>query len=189
MTDRFLELCARECAAHVQRMFDAAPRIFGTGMAEIPIVGGPYLLGMPVPPELYRRVCMAMAAREQFRHDVPGWPTLPLHEKDIESLKYDDSPRLNLLGHYAYSLSPGWDYEEHPRFSAFASGLMAYEHTPDEIRNDRSLLEEFPARELEGLCGGALYWRSPAMIKSDQKRQAACDAFMARERRDAPPSG
>jgi hypothetical protein len=189
MTDRFLEVCAREFAAHVQLMFDNAPRIPGTGMAEVPVIGGPFLLGMEVPDCLYQRVCMAMAAREQFRHDAPDWPPLPLHEKDIELLKNVDNPRLNLLGYYAYSLSPDWDYDGHPRFSAFASGLMAYEHTPDEIRSDLSLLEEFPALPLKGLCDGALYWRSPATLAFDLERQAACDAFMARERGDAPPSG
>src|SRR4051794_19908396 len=106
MTDRFLELCARECAAHVQRMFDHAPRIPGTGMAEIPIVGGVFLLGMPVDPCLYERVCMAMAARAQFHQDKPAWaPELPLHGDAIAAMKNDDVPGIAVAGLYADSLA------------------------------------------------------------------------------------
>jgi hypothetical protein len=192
MTDRFLELCAREFAAHVQRMFDNAPRIPGTGMAEIPIVGGLLLLGMPVPDCLYERVCMAMAAREQFHQDKPAWaPELPLHGNAIAAMKDDDRPQMQTVGLYADSLAAEyrWDYELHPPFAVFVSGLMAYPSTPDEIRSDHALQLEFPPCPLDGLCDGRLYWRSPAMLAFDLERQAARDAFMARERGDAPPSG
>jgi hypothetical protein len=180
MTDTFLELCAREFAAHVKLMFDAAPRIPGTGMAEVPVLGGPFLLGMEVPDCLYQRVCMALGARERFHRDAPGWPTLPLHETDIDDLKNDDSPRLNLLGYYAYSLSPDWNYDEHPRFCAFASGPMFYEHTPAEIRSDLGLRREFPPRELAGLCDGTLYWRSPEQLAFDRDMLAKIAAYQGR---------
>ena len=55
MTDRFLEVCAREFSAQVKLMFDNAPRIPGTGMAEIPIVGGVFLLGMEEDPYIHQR--------------------------------------------------------------------------------------------------------------------------------------
>ena len=75
MTDMFLELCARECAAHVQRMFDHAPRIPGTGMAERPIVGGKFLLGLPLFPELVQEVCAALrAASSSSGTNRPGHP-------------------------------------------------------------------------------------------------------------------
>jgi hypothetical protein len=113
MTDRFLELCAREFAAHVQRMFDNAPRIPGTGMAEIPVVGGLLLLGMPVPPCLYERVYMALGARERFHQDKPAWaPELPLHGDAIAAMKNDDVPGIAVVGLYADSLAAEyrWDY-------------------------------------------------------------------------------
>jgi hypothetical protein len=181
MSDRFLEVCAREFATHAKLMFDTAPRIPGTGMAEIPVIGGPFLLGMEVPPVLYERVCMAMGARERFDREAPGWPTLPLHEKDIESLKNDDTPRLAVVGYYADSLAAVyWDYLLHPRLDAFCAGLLACEYAPDNIRNDPALLQEFPPRELEGLCDGQLYWRSPAAIAFDREMQARCAAWEAR---------
>ena len=57
------------------------------------------------------------------------------------------------MGLYADSLAAEyrWDYELHPPFAVFVSGLLAYEHAPDEIRNDRSLLQEFPPRRARGL--------------------------------------
>lgn len=181
MTDRFLELCARECAAYVQRMFDHAPRIPGTGMATIPVIGGPFLLGMEVPDCLYWRVCMALGAREQFACEVSGWPALPLHKDDIEAMKNDDNPRHNLLGLFADSLGfMEWDYERHPRFNVFAAGLLAYPSTPDEIRNDSSLLQEFPPRRLKGLCDGWLVWRSPTTINFDREMAARNAAYEAR---------
>jgi hypothetical protein len=92
----------------------------------------------------------------------------------------DDDTRLNLLGLFASSLEVAdWDYDGHPRLAAFASGLLAYERTPDEIRNDRALRKEFPACELAGLCDGKLYWRSPATIAWDREYQARCAAFEA----------
>jgi hypothetical protein len=164
-------------------MFDNAPRIPGTGMAEIPIVGGLLLLGMPVDPCLYERVYMAMAAREQFHQDKPAWaPELPLHGNAIAAMKYDDRPQMQTVGLYADSLAAEyrWDYELHPPFAVFVSGLMAYSSAPDEIRADPMLQREFPPRPLDGLCGGLLYWRSPEKLAFDLERQAQCAAFEAR---------
>jgi hypothetical protein len=183
MTDDFLELCAREFAVRVKLLFDNAPRIPGTGMAEIPVVGGLLLLGMPVPPCLYERVYMALGARERFHQDKPAWaPELPLHGDAIAAMKNDDVPGIAVVGLYADSLAAEyrWDYELHPPFAVFVSGLLACAYAPDEIRTARSLLQEFPPRPLAGLCDGKLYWRSPAMLAFDQQRQAQCAAWEAR---------
>jgi hypothetical protein len=38
------------------------------------------------------------------------------------------------------------DYKTDPPFADYACGLMAYQHTPDYLRNDPELLQEFPPR-------------------------------------------
>ena len=65
-------------------------------------------------------------------------------------------------------------------FAAFASGLMAYKHTPDHLRNERTLRREFPPRKLKGLAGGWLTWRSPATLALDRRMRAMCAAADAR---------
>jgi len=168
-----LETCAREFERGIERLFETAPRIPGTGMAETPVIGGRFLTWADhsfLLPQVYR----ALIAREQFHQDAPGWPTLPLHEQDIEAaIENDDDPRCRLLGYYGYSLAGAdWDYDGHPRFSTFASGLLAYQHTPIEVRTDPQLLREYPPLPLAGLTDGNLYWRSPERIAEDRQRSA-----------------
>ena len=172
MTSRFLESCTREFAAQAEWLFDHAPRIPGTGMATIPVVGSHYLLGMPVPDCLYQRVCGALCSRERFGQDEPDLPPLPLHERDIEVMKYDDNPLHALVGHYADSLSlEQWDYELHPRLPAFASGLLACEYAPIEIRSDYGLQQKYPPRPLDGMSN-EFVWCSPATLAQDRKLRA-----------------
>jgi hypothetical protein len=178
MNDRLIAACAHAVEDHLKELFDNAPRIPRTGMAEIPLVGGPFLLGLPVPPELYQRVFAALCSHERFRQDEPGWPDLPLHKDLHQALINADCVRANVLGYYSRSLAgEGWNYELHPHIAVFASGLMASEDTPIEIRNDRSLLEEFPPRELAGLH--ELYWDSPATLAWRQDTLARVAAFEA----------
>jgi hypothetical protein len=189
MNNEFLQVCEREFAAQAKLMFDNAPRIRNTRMAEIP--GGRFLLDFPVPPCLLQRVCMALGAVEQFRRDAPAWaPSLPLYQKDIAALvESDGNPRLNAVGLYANSLSwVEFDYQLHPSFGTYVSGLLAYEFTPIEIRIDHQLQLEFPPKPLAGLCDGRMSWRSPAMIEVDRDIEArgkALDARYAAERMGA----
>jgi hypothetical protein len=83
-------------------------------------------------------------------------------------MQYDGDHRHRLVGYFGYSLTPNYDYDGHPRFDAFASGLMAYEHTPLELRCDRELQRDYPPRPLEGLCDEKLYWRSSEQITWDR---------------------
>lgn len=132
MTDRFLEACTHEFAAQAEWLFDHAPRIPGTGMAEIPIVGGRYLLGMPVPDCLYQRVCGALCSREQFGQDEPDLAPLPLHERDIEAMKYDDDPWRAVVGYFASSLAGEyWNYALHPKACSLCQRLNGMRGHPN----------------------------------------------------------
>jgi hypothetical protein len=71
-------------------------------------------------------------------------------------------------------------HEGHPPFAAFASGLLAYKHTPDDLRNDRELQREFPPRRLKGLADGWLNWRSPETLARDRRMLALGAAADAR---------
>ncbi len=181
MDSRFLELCGREFERGVARMFDNAPRIPGTGLGEIPVVGGRFFLAFATPPELIEMVAMALCARERFRQDVSEeWPDLPLHETDIEAAQCDDSNRRNLVGYYADSLKGEfWDYELHPRFPVFASGLLSCKTAPVALRSDRSLLKEFPPSPLAGMCDDWLTWRSPQRLVERRKHLAMVAAHEA----------
>ena len=52
--------------------------------------------------------------------------------------------------------------------------MSSDEHTPDYLRNDRALLQEFPPRPLEGLCDGWLNWRR--VPKARDRRMLALGA-------------
>jgi hypothetical protein len=150
-------------------------------LGEVPVIGGWFLpdLGHA---HLLPYVCAALCAREQFRRTAPPWaPLLPLRDEDCDELVNDDDRRLNLVGYYCSSMRHAeWDYQQHPPFAVFASGLLAYPSTPGPIRNDRELQREFPPLRLKGLCDGRPHWRSPATIAWDREYQARCAAWDAR---------
>jgi hypothetical protein len=177
-----LETCANEFESHIKGLFKN-PRMLTKTLAEIPVVGGLFIpdLMEDYTPFLLQ-VCKALCCRERFAQDVPGWPILPLHERDIEAaIENDDDPPCRLLGYYGRSLAGAdWDYDGHPRFSTFASGLLAYKHTPIEVRTDPHLLAKFPPLPLTGLTDGDLYWRSPERITEDRHEHAWCYEMGAR---------
>src|SRR5262245_60955154 len=172
MHDSLTKLCADEFERGIKNLFVNARQIPGTGMSEIPVTGGVFLPWTNYSC-LLLRVCAALTARERFRQDALGWPVLPLHEREIEEMEESDCPRAKLVGLFAFSLSSQlWNYDLHPRFDTYVSGLMAYKHAPDEIRNNRALQREFPARALPGLCDGVLYWRNAQQIADDRETLA-----------------
>jgi hypothetical protein len=180
MDERFLTLCKREFELGVKMLFDALQNSVVDGeswLREIPYIGGQFVAALENPEHsLVPQVCRALCAREQFRQDAPSWAyqPLPLRQEDCDELTNHDNPRLNLVGYFASSWRyMDWD-QQHPSFGRFCSGLMFYQFAPNNIRADSSLRQEFPPRELTGLCDGMLHWRSDATIVWDRQHQAWC---------------
>jgi hypothetical protein len=169
------EAGARALAALLENLFNNSRKLSPT-LAEIPLLGGIYITDMDFSNPILR-VCRALVVFEKFHREKPSWaPELPLHLDDIEEMEHDDNSKLRIVGLYAGSQQGEcWD-AKHPSFSAYASGMMAYEHTPLQIRIDRELQRDFPPRPLDGLCDGFLNWRSPETLARDRKMQAYADA-------------
>ena len=182
-----LETCANEFESYIKGLFKN-PRMLTKTLAEVPVVGGVFIPDLMDHTPFLLQVCRALCARERFRQDAPEWPILPLHEQDIEAaMENDDDRRLNLVGLFSNSLkSADWSYDEHPRFDHYARGLMAYRHTPIEVRTDPHLLAKFPPLPLVGLTDGDLYWRSPERIMEDRQYSAWVYELDARREEGIP---
>ena len=177
--ERLTQASARELEIVLEALFENPVRIPGTGIAEAPIIGNLYFeqLGHA---HLLPAIFRAVRAKERFRQAAPGWPELPLRQEDCERLENNDDPQLAVLGLFGSSLrSEHWNVR-HPGFRAFVSGLMAYEHTPREIRNDPDLQQQFPPRRLKGLCDGWLNWRSPEVLTMDRRVEEIVAEYEAR---------
>jgi hypothetical protein len=188
MIDRITKACEARFERYVEELFEHPKMLSKMCLAEIPIIGGVYLTD-GVPEEVRKDVVRALVARERFRQDWPSWPQpLPLNIDLCPELQRDGCPRVRLMAYYGWSLSgtsPNYDYERHPHFDVFASGLMAYEHTPLEIRCDRELQRQFPPRPLAGLCDGQMVWRTDEQIawaRDMLRRAAESDAEFAAAR-------
>ena len=165
--------------------FMTAPRV------PMPYLGNPGFLAGQETPETRQMVVRALSAAFRFYQEWSAY--LPLRWKDCEELTNHDNVRFNLVGLFGSSLRfSGWD-DQHPPFAPFVSGLMAYESTPDAIRNDPGLRFEFPPQPVEGLCDGRLYWRDPELIALERRgRGYACGLgggafYMKKRRRIAAP--
>ena len=63
-------------------------------------------------------------------------------------------------------------FEEHPSFDEYASGVMESEkHAPDFIRDNEEMRKRFPPRPLKGLRSG-LYWQPPGQRPKLKSRQS-----------------
>jgi hypothetical protein len=177
MNARLIELCSRA----IEKLFENPVLLPGTGLATLPIIGNLYIPDLETDhSEFIPMILAALVARERFRREAPGWPPLPLHENDIELLKGDDRPQIQVVGLFGDSWKyTGWD-KRHPLFCDYASGLLACDYAPDEIRNDRSLQKEFPPLPLAGLCDESLHWRSPEKLAFDRQMAARKAAYEAR---------
>jgi hypothetical protein len=165
---------------HIEGLFKN-PRMLSNTLAEIPVIGGMYIADLEHS-HLLPRVCAALCACVRFRRDGPVWaPDLPLREGHCKMLENDVSNRCRLVGYYGSSLRwSNWDYDEHPSFAAFCSGLLACSYAPGDLRNDLSLRREYPSRPLDGLCDGWLAWRNPEDLARDRHMKALGEAADAR---------
>jgi hypothetical protein len=183
-----IETCANIFEQHIIGMFKNARRIPGGEMREIPVIGGNFLPYLPetIPP-LLLKVAAALCARERFGQDVPSAPPLPLHQAAIEACENAECHRLNLLGYFSHSLAwMDWDYDSHPPFAVYCSGLLAYECAPSELRSDRTLIRTFPPRPLSGLCDEWMIWRSADQITEHRQHGAWTNEMLGRQQDGVP---
>jgi hypothetical protein len=148
----------------------------------VPVLGRPYCPADEQRAyELKQQTTAYLLARKHYRLHGPSWaPRLPAIDADIERLERDEDNRICLWGHFAASLrSVTWDLKVHPLWDAYASGVLAYEHAPSEIREDRWLRAEYPPKKLAGIDPD-LYWRSPKNIAESWAAHAKMEQF-ARE--------
>ena len=96
------------------------------------------------------------------RAKLGSWANpLPLKMEECESWVDNDHHALRLVGYFGRSLRwNDWDYERHPPFNTFCSGVMKYILSPMELRMDPELQRMFPRRALAALTN-PLQWRSP----------------------------
>jgi hypothetical protein len=102
----------------------------------------------------------AFAAREWFQqHGPPDAPVLPIGYAERERLKMGGLPHI--VAWYARSLAGRkYNFDEHPSFEEFASGVMASKQAPYFLTDDEEMCRRFPPRPLKGLdCG--LWWNPP----------------------------
>jgi hypothetical protein len=185
---RIAESCAYGLERHIEKLLEH-PRVVSQYLAEVPIVGGPCPIDTSsishgLKSYFMTKIVAALIATERFRQDWLGWPQpLPVHPDDCEKMQGSAlSPRSRIVGYFGESLrstDPAYDYDRHPRFDVFVRGLMAYQSTPIEIRNDRELQGEFPAMPLDGLQDGLLAWRTDEKIAFDRDAAARVAAFEA----------
>lgn len=108
-------------------------------------------------------------AREWFaKHGPPDAPPLPLCYNEREKLKRGGL--CHIVAWYARSLEDrDYNLSEHPSFDDYACGVMASEHTPWFITDDKELRKRFPPRHLDGLDNG-LYWEPLKRVGARSKR-------------------
>jgi hypothetical protein len=76
---------------------------------------------------------------------------LPLREGEWTCLQQSADSREKLVGCYAGSLRHlMWDYETHPPFAVFCSGVLASPFVPDFLEHDPALKVMFPPKRPPG---------------------------------------
>jgi hypothetical protein len=155
MRDRVTEICEREFD-HMARAAAAERQLF---TKTVPHIGGPYLEEQH--DELMRKISRALAAREWHARTGPSWARrLPLLEEECETLLFNEHNAIRLFGHFGRSLRwTDWDYERHPTFDTFCSGVLASPYCPIDLKLDPELRRMFPPKALAGISHPPLRWR------------------------------
>jgi len=162
-SDTLAELCGSQLEQHVEKLFAVArlqADMAGEKFGIVPFTNDQFPLNAEsLFPHYKRMMLAALRARKKFRETGPSWaPELPLASSDYEKMICSGDSRTALVGFFANSLACA-NWGSHPLFFVYASGAMACEYTPEHIRNDPRLREEFSPCELqeldENLCWGA----------------------------------
>jgi hypothetical protein len=158
---RITELCGSQLEQHVEKLFAVGRLqaiVAGEKYATVPYLDDRFPVNCePLFPHFKRMVVAALLARKSFEQQKPNWaPSLPLTSTDIDSLLRNTDPKFNLVGYFAASWAcTNWS-KFHPAFFVYGSGVMACPDTPEHIRTDLRLLQEFPPTLLaeldETLC-------------------------------------
>jgi hypothetical protein len=162
MSDRFIEACQRE--------FD---RLVKDVCFEDEFVQDPINYRPEQRDDYIRRICRALAAQAwHYEHTASyNWASwanpLPLRLDTCESLlQYVPCNGMKLLGYFGRSLRwRDWNYETHPTFPVFCSGVLDWDRCPIELQTDRELARVFPPKPLAGITA-PLCWRPPARAQA-----------------------
>lgn len=188
MRDRLLEVCEREFERHVGMLLDVNRLTTIDGCAYVPYIDELY--GVNADQVTYRplkRAVVALLARQRFAWDAPLEGVLPLSMRTCQAMIDDPDPSRSLVGLYGMSLrGMEWNCAIHPSFARYASGLMAFPHTPCAVRCDPKLREQFPPQPLEGLADDDWCWRTPEKIAEDRQFAAWSKDMDARREAGLP---
>ena len=158
MRERIVEISERELDRLILEVVDG--RWHEQYRNQTPIIGGRYYPERHA--EHVRDVGRALAAFAWHQEQVLPWARpLPLSRDKAEQLIVDDNLPFRMLGYYGRSLMwNDWDFERHPGFKAFGSGVMASGLCPGELRMDEQMRLLFKPRPLAGIVS-PLHWCSP----------------------------
>jgi hypothetical protein len=119
--DHLIKLCAREFETHVAKLFETNKLraiVAGEEFAHAPYIGGD--IGSTAGPEFSKSSALLSPRVDCSRNT--NHPGRPLFQSALPiAMKYDESPRRNLVGYYGGSQAASeWD-ERHPYFSTTAA--------------------------------------------------------------------
>src|SRR5262245_50214040 len=163
-SENLVELCASKLEQHVERLFTVErlkADVDGKKFGVVPYIDEQFPVDCESLFPYYKRmIAAALSARKKFRETGPSWaPVLPLASLDYEKMIRSEDGKIALVGFFAYSLACANWSKFHPLFFVYAAGVMACPYTPEHIRTDLELLQEFPPTLLaeldENLCWGA----------------------------------
>jgi hypothetical protein len=163
-----VELCSSELEQHVDQVFELGriqAILAKKEYATMPYLDDLFLVDAEFMFPYYKRLMVAaLTARASFEKQKPPWsPSLPLSGNDIKKLLRDADPRLNLVSYFAGSWACASWSKFHPAFFVYASGVMAWPYTPEHIRTDPKLLQDYPPTLLAEL-DHALCWNTGERI-------------------------
>jgi len=165
MHDDLTRYCADQYAEEVHELLEAGRLqaiARGEEFAHLPHIGDLYpVRRKDLFPRHERRICDALAAQKLVSETgPPGLPPLPLKLDDCMKMTVDENNRVVLFGHYGWLVrGEDWNLKIFPLFNRWVCGAMAFPLTPQYLRTDPDLLQEFPPEPLEGFeKGDRLGW-------------------------------